>query len=286
MTKVGDKAGIELAKNLEFRKALNSAVWDETLTIEEFESKRQKVMEDYNLVNHRWFAQLYEACASWIPAYFNDIFMTGLLKTTSCSEAENSYFGSFTNNYCTLVEFFMQFNSAIEEQRYKQAKLSAECEGSFPETKTPLPIKHQATTLYTTNMFYEFQTELWEGSFNHHITARSNTRDEWTYTVLEKGGKPFEVTRHKDVEKTDCMCMKFTRLSIFCRHVLLVFKTEEMEEIPGQYIVTRWTRDTCTRPVHDIWWAKHNNIQAENEARSVANQLWNEFYTCMGLVNG
>nr|GMD81056.1 protein FAR1-RELATED SEQUENCE 5-like [Ipomoea batatas] len=35
-----------------------------------------------------------------------------------------------------------------------------------------------------------------------------------------------------------------------------------------------------------IWWAKGVNTQADNEAQSLANQLWNEFYNCMGLVNG
>jgi len=39
MTKVGGKAGSVLAKDKEFRKALNSVVWDETLTTEEFEKK-------------------------------------------------------------------------------------------------------------------------------------------------------------------------------------------------------------------------------------------------------
>ncbi|XP_031106248.1 protein FAR1-RELATED SEQUENCE 5-like [Ipomoea triloba] len=134
--------------------------WDETLSIEEFEIRWLKVMEDYNLVEDRWFAQLYEARASWIPAYFHDIFMGGLFKTTSQLEAENSYFGNFTNHHYNLVEFFMQYNSVINEQRYKQTKLNAECEGSFPETKTPLYMERHAATLYTINMFYEFQIEI------------------------------------------------------------------------------------------------------------------------------
>nr|GMC82521.1 protein FAR1-RELATED SEQUENCE 5-like [Ipomoea batatas] len=32
--------------------------------------------------------------------------------------------------------------------------------------------------------------------------------------------------------------------------------------------------------------AKEKNSQKDNEAQSLANQLWNEFYNCMGLVNG
>nr|GMC71755.1 protein FAR1-RELATED SEQUENCE 5-like [Ipomoea batatas] len=55
-----------------------------------------------------------------------------------------------------------------------------------------------------------------------------------------------------------------------------VFKTEGLEEIPEEYIVPLWTRDANARPMHDIWWAKGSNTQADNE----------KFYNCMGLVNG
>ncbi|XP_019160762.1 PREDICTED: protein FAR1-RELATED SEQUENCE 5-like [Ipomoea nil] len=156
MEKVGDKVGNALAQNMEFRKALNNAVWDETLSVTAFELKWAKVMQEYNLVQHRWFDQMYKARASWIPAYFQDIFMGGLLKTTSRSESENSYFGKFTNHHNSLVEFIMQYNRAIGEQRYHKKQLDAEGESSFPETKTPLAIERQAAAMYTKNIFYDF----------------------------------------------------------------------------------------------------------------------------------
>nr|GMD26024.1 protein FAR1-RELATED SEQUENCE 5-like [Ipomoea batatas] len=65
-----------------------------------------------------------------------------------------------------------------------------------------------------------------------------------------------------------------------------VLKNEGLDEIPGKYILNRWTRDACTRPMHEIWWTTNQNTQVENEVRSIANQLWNEFYNCMGLANG
>ncbi|XP_031096940.1 protein FAR1-RELATED SEQUENCE 5-like [Ipomoea triloba] len=198
MTKVGDKAGSVLAQDKEFRKTLNSVIWDETLSVEEFENRWLKVMEDYNLAEDR-----------------------------------------------CLVEFFMQYNSAIEEQIYKQNKLNAECECSFQETKTALHMEQQAATLYTVNMFYEFQTEIWEASFTCHVIHQKDSIDVRTYTVQEKGGKAFEVTMHTNGEKIECTCKKFIRVGILCRHALLVFNSEGVEEIPGEYIVPRWTRDAA-----------------------------------------
>ncbi|XP_019191063.1 PREDICTED: protein FAR1-RELATED SEQUENCE 5-like [Ipomoea nil] len=243
-------------------------------------------MKDYNLEEHRWFAQLYEARASWIPAYFSDILMGGLLRTTSLSESENNYFGKFTNHHCSLVEFMAQYNSAIREQRHRQSKLNAENEGSYPETKTPLSIEKHAARVYTVNIFYEFQQEVWDASFKCHIIDKNTLGDIWTYQVEETSGKFFEVIEIPRTEQIECACKNFNRVGILCKHVLQVMKTRWYETIPQMYIVSRWTRDACAQPLYDVPWAKRTKIPKATKTTKVANQLWNEFYNCMGLVNG
>ncbi|XP_019173582.1 PREDICTED: protein FAR1-RELATED SEQUENCE 5-like [Ipomoea nil] len=121
MSKVGEKVGNVLSKDEEFRRALNDVVWCETLSVEEFEWGWQDVMEKYSLDDHRWFRLMY-----WIPVFFNDLFMGGLLRTTSRSEAANSVFGSCTNQHASLSELFNNFEGAIDAQRLAQAKLNAE----------------------------------------------------------------------------------------------------------------------------------------------------------------
>ncbi|XP_019153544.1 PREDICTED: protein FAR1-RELATED SEQUENCE 9-like [Ipomoea nil] len=286
MEKVGDKAGIALAKNMEFRKALNNIVWDETLSAPEFELQWAEVMKAYNLVDHRWFEQMYKARESCIPTYFQDIFMGGLLKTTSHSESENSYFGNFTNHHNSLVEFLMQYNRAIGEQRHAQQKLNVEGESSFPATKTPLAIERQAAAMYTKNIFYDFQEEIWDGSFRCRITCETNDNGDRKYSVHVTGEKLFEVTHEEATQKTECNCNKFNRVGILCKHVLAVFKNEGVEEIPSRYIVARWTKNACAQPMYNVVWKAPNTTQGGNELRTIANQLWNEFYKCMGLANG
>ncbi|XP_019190783.1 PREDICTED: protein FAR1-RELATED SEQUENCE 5-like [Ipomoea nil] len=237
MTKVGEKVGVALWHNQDFKKALNSTVWDDKLTIDEFKRKWETIMKDYNLKDHRWFAKLYEARVSWIPAYFNDILMAGLLRTTSRSESENNYFGKFTNHHCILVEFMAQYNSAIGEQRHKHARLIAENEGSYPETKTPLSIEKNATTVYTINIFYEFQEHVWEASFTCDIIDKHNRGDIWKYTVKDTNGKMYEVTETSQAKEIECACKKFNRVGILCRHVMLVMKTRGYESILEKYIV-------------------------------------------------
>ncbi|GJR35688.1 FAR1-related sequence 5-like protein [Tanacetum coccineum] len=59
---------------------------------------------------------------SKIPAYFVDSSLFGLMRTTSRSESENSFFKSFTSPGATLVSFLMSYESAMERQRDKNPK--------------------------------------------------------------------------------------------------------------------------------------------------------------------
>ncbi|XP_074266669.1 protein FAR1-RELATED SEQUENCE 5-like [Silene latifolia] len=55
----------------------------------------------------------------WIPAYFKDVSMSGLMRVTSRSESENSFFDRFLTPHLTLVEFWVCYESALEAQRHK-----------------------------------------------------------------------------------------------------------------------------------------------------------------------
>ncbi|XP_031131770.1 protein FAR1-RELATED SEQUENCE 1-like [Ipomoea triloba] len=112
-------------------------------------------MAEYGLEDNRWFTQLFDGREHWIEAYFEGVFMAGLMRTTSRSEAKNRVFGSCINENGTLLEFFTQFDSVIEMQRHKQAQLIVETETSTARTKTPLLIEKHAASIYTIAIFYD-----------------------------------------------------------------------------------------------------------------------------------
>ncbi|XP_074313729.1 protein FAR1-RELATED SEQUENCE 2-like [Silene latifolia] len=64
-------------------------VWNNQLEPDEFEEQWGKIMTDYQLVEHEWFSDLYNLREQWIPAYFKDVSMSGLMRVTSRSESEN-----------------------------------------------------------------------------------------------------------------------------------------------------------------------------------------------------
>lgn len=116
-------------------------------------------MEQYELQDNAWLNGLYEIRSQWIPAYFNDIPMAGLLRTTSRSESTNSFFQHFQNSGDTLVQFHYRYENAIEKQRYVNSKNNSDSE-LIPITQSPLKIEKDAAQLYTRHLYNFVRDEI------------------------------------------------------------------------------------------------------------------------------
>ncbi|XP_074306439.1 protein FAR1-RELATED SEQUENCE 5-like [Silene latifolia] len=115
MQKVPDKIGITISKETDFVSRLNSVVWDSDLEPAEFERKWSDLIAEHNLQANSWLSYMYKKRRRWIPAYYRDIPMGCLLRTTQRSESQNSFFKPFENIHGTLVEFWMRFQSAMDQ---------------------------------------------------------------------------------------------------------------------------------------------------------------------------
>ncbi|CAI9263758.1 unnamed protein product [Lactuca saligna] len=87
------KVSLNIVNNPEFRKKFNFLIWNSRLEVDDFE----------------------------IPAFFKHIPLSGLMRTTSRSENENSAFHQNTHYGSTLVHFMMSFKAAMEKQRFTQS---------------------------------------------------------------------------------------------------------------------------------------------------------------------
>ncbi|GKD36841.1 FAR1-related sequence 5-like protein [Tanacetum coccineum] len=114
----------------------------------------------------------------------------GLMRTTSRSESENSFFKSFTSPRATLVSFMMSYESAMERQRYRQEKLDFNTIDAAPKCITQLDIERHAARVYTRTMFLIVQTEINEGCWN--CTIQGLNIDEGCETVIIRDKKPNE----------------------------------------------------------------------------------------------
>ncbi|GKE02282.1 FAR1-related sequence 5-like protein, partial [Tanacetum coccineum] len=161
----------EIYNETDFKERFDKIVWNMFIEPLEFEEKWAQLIEDFGLQSHKWLKKMFNLREIWIPAYFIDSPLYGLMRTTSRSESENSFFKSFTSPGATLVSFMMSYESAMERQRYRQESLDFKTIDATPKCITQLDIELHAARVYTRTMFLIVQTEINEES--HEIYMES-----------------------------------------------------------------------------------------------------------------
>ncbi|XP_021733275.1 protein FAR1-RELATED SEQUENCE 5-like [Chenopodium quinoa] len=163
MRKVPEKVGTAFCNETDFLKKLSVVVWDREIDPHVFVDGWNSVMEEFDLVDHEWFAYMFKIKHIWIPAYFRDLFMGGILRSTSRSEGENNFFCNFTNPHVTCVEFFVRCETALDAQRHEQDELFRLNKLGL-QLVTHLHLEKHAAVVYTRAIFYDFQEEC-EGAY-------------------------------------------------------------------------------------------------------------------------
>lgn len=154
------------------------------------------LLTEFNLQDHKWLNDMFDIREDWIPAYFRQIQMSGLMKTTSRSESENYFFGQNSNWQSTLVHFFSRFETAIDKQRYNQRLLDHSTRMTTPKLETRLPIEKHAAKIYTREVFLRIQQEILASLWTCTATTHNVVRDS---DKLAKGD--FEVCSKKIIFK-------------------------------------------------------------------------------------
>ncbi|GJT28068.1 FAR1-related sequence 5-like protein [Tanacetum coccineum] len=125
-----------------FKERFDKIVWNMFIEPLEFEEKWAQLIEDFGLQSHKWLKKMFNLREIWIPAYFINSPLYGLMRTTSRSESENSFFKSFTSPGATLVSFMMSYESAMERQSKDEGKMGTYVENLkklFYEVKADMP---------------------------------------------------------------------------------------------------------------------------------------------------
>ncbi|KAK9740487.1 hypothetical protein RND81_03G039100 [Saponaria officinalis] len=280
MKKMPEKVGSAICRDTEFLKEITSIIWGDDIQPSEFESRWCSILETYESSDHEWLNQLYEMRESWITTYFRDTYLGRIMRTTSRSESENSFFGNITNPHLSLVDFWMRYQTAMDAQRWKHSKLTADSKNSSPVLETPLLLEKHASDFYAPSIFYEFQEELKECGLEK-ISKEEKTEK---ISVIDRDrNKVYEVVC-SDV-KFSCSCKRFERYGLLCRHVLWVLNTNGYEEIPGDYFLDRWGKSARCRPIFNV---ANTTLLADCASLDTRphqiSELWSEVFTSVSLI--
>ncbi|KAL9666825.1 hypothetical protein QQ045_001168 [Rhodiola kirilowii] len=82
--------------------------------------------------------------------------MGALLRTTSRSGSDNSFFGRYIGRFMILVEFFMGFNSAMDLQRQNRVHLDRESRCFVPTLNSTLNLEKHASETFSFPVFKKF----------------------------------------------------------------------------------------------------------------------------------
>ncbi|XP_057793090.1 protein FAR1-RELATED SEQUENCE 5-like [Salvia miltiorrhiza] len=212
--KVKEKLPNSLMDNSDLRAKLDNIIWTDNDEPTVFEEKWRDFIEEYNLSENRWFNDMYEDRALWIPAYFRDIRMSGLFRTTSLSESENSFFRQYLNKNSDLLMLYMNFNSAMDYQRHTYHKVTYDDETCAPVLKTNVALETHASTLYTSAVFKEVQDEIEASKDTCMMFGVSYNGEDCIYSVDDLHDGKFKVVYEAGEDYLSCSCKLFISYAV------------------------------------------------------------------------
>ncbi|KAK1402688.1 hypothetical protein POM88_002293 [Heracleum sosnowskyi] len=237
MNKLPTKVGPVLSSNKKFVDKLKSVVYSDHLTPSEFEEQ-----------NNTWLTDLFNIRHHWIPAYFSNIEMAGLLRTTSRSESSNFFFQHFHESGDTLVEFYSSFESAMDKQRLCYVEDEKRSE-QIPLTDTQIPFEKDASKLYTLELYYLVREEIKIACF--HTSMPDMTRDNETRFFKCKDDllqdKIFEVSVRLYNNYVQCSCKFYFRKGYLCRHAFAALHQCSIKQIPAAFVKPHWSKNDVKR---------------------------------------
>ncbi|XP_056695089.1 protein FAR-RED IMPAIRED RESPONSE 1-like [Spinacia oleracea] len=282
-----EKVCRDLAPDYDFLQEICKVVWSVEIEPAEFEERWAKVISEFKLENHDWLLQIYDKREMWIPAYFRDLFLCGIMRTTSRSESENNFYTKFANPHLTLVEFYMRFESALDAQRHTQGENDNSSKHKHPECKTCSAIEKFASEVYTTTVFYEFQDEVESALFSCGLDGFKKEFGLEVYTIGEGCRvRKFDVLFNVETFDTSCLCKSFERQGIPCMHMVWVWKAKHIHKIPEAYVLNRWSIMVCKKPIFDLEGNELEQCVQAVDRKRLLNDLWCEIHSCVILAQG
>ncbi|KAL0356446.1 UNVERIFIED_CONTAM: protein FAR1-RELATED SEQUENCE 6 [Sesamum radiatum] len=242
--KLGGLAGFETIK-----RQLNKAVYD-SLKISEFEIFWAGMINQHSLTDNKWLQLLYADRQRWVPVYLKDISFVGILPINDC-ECSGAFFDGYVHKHTSFKEFLDKYDLALQRKHLKEAMEDFESRNSNFDLKTKSNFELQLSKVYTKGMFKKCQIEV-EGMYSCFNTKQvSSDGPIMTFVVKErkevegndKEVKHYEVLYEATQIEVRCICSLFNFKGFLCRHALSVLNYNGVEEIPSQYILSRWSID-------------------------------------------
>ena len=188
----------------------------------------------------------YHIRESWIPAYFRDIHLGCILRTTSRSESANSFFNRFIGRKLALIEFWLRFDTTLQCQRQEELIDDNRSLHTNPTLFTSWEIEKHGGFIFTHEVFKKFQEEVLAAREHCDVQSTTELEDKKIVTITDNYRRVREVICFTTIHTYKCSCMLFESIGIPCCHIIRMFRGARINELPVHYITKRWMQN-CKR---------------------------------------
>ncbi|KAH7547421.1 hypothetical protein FEM48_Zijuj01G0308300 [Ziziphus jujuba var. spinosa] len=240
--------------------ALNRAVYHSMKT-EDFEAVWEDMIQHHGIGDHKWLQALYEDRKRWVPVYLKEVFLAGMFPIEP-SEVVSSFFEVYLEKHTPLKEFLDKYDQSLQTHYHLEALADLDSRNSSFMLKSRCYFELQLSKLYTNDILRKFGKEV-EGMYSCLCTRQLNVDGPIiTYIVKEqieveghsRETRDYEVFYNPSDMEVLCVCGIFNFRGYLCRHSMAVLSQNGMEEIPPQYILSRWRKD-----IHRNYVVEHGN---------------------------
>jgi hypothetical protein len=211
--------------------------------IEEFESRWENLVAEFELENNKWIHELYQKRNQWSTAHIRGTFYAGF-RTTSRCEGLHSEFGKYVTVLSNLVDFLNHFIRWLNYVRYRE--IEADYASSFGETVLQTQhksLEKSAAKQYTRSVFKLFRPVL-ERACRCKIEEKVCNGSIFNYNVFKYPRDDIHWTVSYCQERLtfECSCKKLETFGIPCEHIVAVLVYMNIRKLPESVVMERWTK--------------------------------------------
>jgi hypothetical protein len=147
-----------------------------------------------------------------------------------------------------LVEFWLRFDTALEDQRHKELEADNVTLHTTPVLKISWGMEKHGSELFTHEVFMEFQQELLVAREYCIFESMQTDGELRTIRVADNSKKVRVVQLNTWTMFASGSCMLFETHVIPCWHIIHALRSANIDELPSIYILKRFRKD-CKKEV-------------------------------------
>ncbi|KAL8131436.1 protein FAR1-RELATED SEQUENCE 8-like [Apium graveolens] len=237
-----------LGESVIFQTVLHRAVYN-SIKVDEFEMAWDDMIKSSGIRDIEYLRLLYEDRERWAPVYFKDTVFAGM-SISQPGKSLSFFSDDNVHKKTSLKEFFDIYDSVVQKSFEKEALADYESKLFTPLLKTKSSYELQLSEIYTKEICLKLQDEVEMMSGCISLTKINANGPFITFMVKERDAdgitsdvKNFEVMYDKIGQEVRCICSCFKFNGFLCRHALSVLNYNNIQEVPGQYVLQRWRKD-------------------------------------------